>query len=289
MADTRLKLLAAGLVAGLAAACASQPPLAPGAGFESGETTSSTAPAESLPVASGFQINGENFAGDLVYEDRDGRVVALYRHAVDGADTLVADMDVNPAFLTDGVRRFNGVSDRGVEMTIEMVSGRCEANGRVHARFVTVFAGRLTFDGCAREVGPTVSWTENLPRYLQDIDACEAEARQTSMAFARRGEGAVVHARREGRTSVLRYEYGDSGRWECSVNGSRVNWTIVPETADTLPGEGLPRFIPGRIPNAGEGCYLYERVETAQGRVLGALAHDVCTPGFAALSSARFG
>jgi hypothetical protein len=239
---------------------------------------------------SGFQINGANFAGDLVFEQRGGRAVALYRHAVDGADTLVADMQINDrAWLTDGVRVFEGVSDGGLDMTIELMSGPCEANSRLHARFATIYVGRLVYEGCARETGAMTSWTESLPRYFAAIDRCEQAANQSSIAFARRGGGAVVHARSEGADAIIRYRYEDSGRWECRVRNTQARWSVVPNDAAAQPGEGVPVFIPGRVPNAGDGCYLYERVETQDGRVLGAIGHDACTPGFASANTTGFG
>jgi hypothetical protein len=181
------------------------------------------------------------------------------------------------------------VSDRGVEVSVELIAGPCRVSGRLHARFATVSAGRLVYDGCAHETGPRVSWTESLPRYLTAVDACETQARQSSMAFARRGDGAIVHARSDGPAAVIRYRYEGSGRWECRVEAGRVSWSVLPDSAGEQPGEGMPVFIPGRVPSAGEGCYLYERVETDDGAVLGALGHDVCTPGFASAAPVRFG
>lgn len=288
MATSRVKLTLAGLAAGLAAACATPTGAPPATGFDAGAGSTSQS-GETVSQTSGFQINGADFAGDLVFEERAGRAMAVYRHAVDGADTLVADLAVDGAWLVDGVRRFEGVSDRGVEIVVELTSGPCDAAGRLHARFATVTAGRLVYDGCAREVGPTLSWTEQLPRYFSAIDACEAQAEQSSMAFARRGGGAVVHVRSEAGEPVIRYRYADSGRWECRLVSGRATWSIVPDSVGEQRGEGAPVFVPGRIPPPGDGCYLYERVETPDGVLLGALGHDVCTPGFASAAPARFG
>lgn len=288
MANAPIRLVLAGAVAGLAAACATPAGAPPVTGFNA-DAGEASAPVEASAETSGFQINGADFAGDLVFEDQAGRVVATYHHAVDGAATLVADMAIDQAWLVDGVRRFEGVSDRGVEISVELISGPCEVSGRLHARFATISAGRLVYEGCARETGPRVSWTEGLPLHLAAIDACETQARQSPMAFARRGDGAVMHARSDGQAAVIRYRYEDSGRWECRVEAGRASWSILPDSAGEQPGEGIPVFIPGRVPNAGEGCYLYERVETEDGEVLGALGHDVCTPGFASAAPASFG
>ena len=289
MACLNSRLGLAGALAMLAAACSTTTQSGPTSGFQIADPAPAPAPASTPEEAAGFQINGETFSGDLIFEEREGRVVALYRHAVDGAEPLVADLETDQAIVIDGVRRFAGLSDQGLGLTIELVSGPCVAGGRMHARFATVTTGRLVFDGCAKEVGPVISWTEDLPRYFTAIAACERAGRESSMAFARRGEGAVVHARTEGRSAVIRYQYAESGRWECSVENGNARWSVLPETARTQPGEGLPRFIPGRVPSAGEGCYLYERVETEDGEILGALAHDVCASSFASSAIAGFG
>ncbi|MCP2670839.1 hypothetical protein NHF40_07860 [Maricaulaceae bacterium EIL42A08] len=284
LARTRLGIAA--VIASLAAACSATTTSSPTAGFEAAAPAAASAP-QAMPQAAGYQISGDTFAGDLAFEAQGARVVATYRHAVDGAEMLIAEMDIDQAFLVDGVRRFEGLSDRGVEMMIEMVAGPCAVGGRTYPRFVTVIAGRLMYEGCAREVGPAVTWAEDLPRYLPAIAACEAAGSQSSMAFARRGEGAVIHARTDGDTALVRYEYGQSGRWECAFERGRASWSIVNESAPALADEGVVRFIPGRVPAAGEGCYLYERVERADGSIIGALAHDVCTPGFASFQVTR--
>ena len=184
---------------------------------------------------------------------------------------------------------FEGVSDEGLPVSVELVSGPCTANGRQHARFARIETGRLSYEGCARETGAVVSWTEALPLFLPAIAACETEAARSSIAFARRGGGAVIHARDVRGDAVLRYRFGESGRWECTVRGAAARWSILPDSAAPQAGEGFPVYIPGRIPSAGEGCYLYERVENEDGDLIGALGHDVCSPGFAGAAPASFG
>ena len=288
MTMTRLRLAVSGSIGALAAACAS-----PGAPLNSAFNTGAAsvlAPSQSAaPSLSGFQINGATFAGDLIFTDRGGRAMATYRHAVDGADTLIAEMNLDEGWLVDGARLFEGVSDEGVPISVELVSGPCEVNGRQHARFARIEAGRLSYEGCARETGPMVSWTEALPLLLPAVAACEAEASRSSIAFVRRGGGAVIHAREAGGAAVLRYRFGDSGRWECTVRADRARWSILPDHSAPQVGEGFPIFIPGRMPSAGEGCYLYERVESEDGELIGAIGHDACSPGFAATISASFG
>ncbi len=272
------RLAACGLAA-FAAACASSSPAPMTADFGSGAAANAPTPVGA--EAPGYQINGETFAGDLIFDDRGGRPVVVYRHSVDGAPLVIAELDLEDRWLSDGVQRFEGISDRGVAMEVALLSGPCEANGRVHARFARIQAGRTAYEGCARETGPVVSWSESLPRYLGAVAACENAAATSSMAFVRGRGGHVVHARSDGDVPVLRYRYGQTGRWDCTVEAGRARFSVVPERAPALPGEGDPVFAPGRMPAAGDGCYLYERVQGADGRLIGALGQDVCGAGIA--------
>lgn len=271
-------------MAGFVAACAGTSPGRMTTDFNTG--AAANAPSAIRAEAPGYQINGETFAGDLIFEDRRGRPVVMYRHSVDGAPLVIAELDLEERWLSDGVQRFEGVSDRGLDMEVALLSGPCEANGRIHARFARIQAGRTVYEGCARETGPVTSWSESLPRYLGAVAACERAAASSSMAFVRGAGGHVVHARQEGATPVLRYRFGQNGRWDCSVDNGRARFSVVPERAALLPGEGDPVFAPGRMPDAGDGCYLYERVQAPDGDLIGALGQDVCASDMASAPGA---
>jgi len=230
--------------------------------------------------APGYVLAGAAFAGLIEFDEQDGRPVILYRHAVDGAPALVAELDPERSWLSDGVRRFEGVSDRGVPVEVELVSGVCRANGRDHARFVQVRAGRLSYEGCAREVGPRVRWSEALPRYLEPIEACLDASRSSAMAsLLASGPPRVVHARVEAGAPVIRFKFGETGRWDCRTGDVRPRWNVVAADAPDQPGEADPVYAPGRPPAAGDGCYLWEHVRGTDGAVIGALGDDVCVSG----------
>lgn len=271
----------------LVAACATSEPAPMASGFSSAVTDVAPRPAPRTtlrvdrPDGPGYAFAGSTFQGELIFQDREGLPLLTYYHDVDGVPTLVADMDLAEDWLTDGAQRFEGVSDRGVAIEIVMVSGPCEAAGRMHARFAQIRAGRTSYDGCAREIGPVISWSERLPLYLDAVAACNAEATRSAMAFVRGEGGHVTHARTENGADILRYRFGERGRWDCAVTGERARWSVVPASDDRLPGEGDPVFAPGRMPPPGDGCYLYERVETADGALIGALGQDVCSTGMA--------
>ena len=235
------------------------------------------------PARPGYAIVGAGFSGLIEFDEEGGRPVILYRHAVDGAPALVAELEPARDWLSDGRRRFEGVSDRGVPVEVVLASGPCEAVGRVHARSARVAAGRLEYEGCARETGPNVRWSEALPRFLDPISACLEASRSSAVATLRAaGPTRVVHARREDGVAVIRFKFGETGRWDCLAGPARPQWRVVASDAPDLPGEGDPVFAPGRPPEAGEACYLWEHVRDRTGAVIGALGEDACTPGIAA-------
>ncbi|MGJ3232911.1 MAG: hypothetical protein ACFE0P_14070 [Oceanicaulis sp.] len=268
----------------LAACTAVAPPSTPDIGQGFTASVPATAGAASAATAAsalpGYALAGAAFSGLIEFDEQAGRPLILYQHAVEGAPNLVAELDPAENWLSDGVRRFEGVSDRGVPVTVELVSGQCEAGGRTYARFARVFAGRLSYEGCARETGPHVAWSENLPRFAAPIEACLADSRSSAVATLRAaGPARVLHARTEAGAPVIRFQFGETGRWDCRSGDPRPQWRVVADAAPVLPGEGDPVFAPGRAPNAGEGCYLWEHVRGADGAVIGALGEDVCGAG----------
>lgn len=101
-------------------------------------------------------------------------------------------------------------------------------------------------------------------------------------AVAAAGPARVVHARAEDGAPVIRFQFGETGRWDCRAAGGEPRWSVVAEAAPALPGEGDPVYAPGRPPRAGQGCYLWEHVRASDGRIIGALGEDVCGAGAAA-------
>lgn len=288
---TRFAALGGVLV--LTACTASPPPagdLAQGFDAAPARAAGAASARTSAPAAPGYVLAGAAFSGLIEFEEQDGRPVILYRHAVDGAPALVAELDPEQAWLSDGVRRFEGVSDRGVPVDVELVSGVCRAAGRDHARFARVRAGRLSYEGCAREVGPSVRWSEALPRYVEPIQACLEASRTSAVASLRAsGPARVLHARSEDGAPVIRFAFGETGRWDCSAGEARPQWRVVSEDAARLPGEGDPVYAPGAPPRAGEGCYLWEHVRGPDGAVIGALGEDVCGTGVASAPTSLAG
>jgi hypothetical protein len=238
---------------------------------------SSAAAAQSVP---GYALAGAAFSGLIAFEEQAGRPLIVYQHAVDGAPSLVAELAPEQNWLSDGVRRFEGVSERGVPVSVELVAGPCRTGGRTYGRFARVAAGRLSYEGCARETGPNVRWSEALARYAAPIDACLRTARTGAMApVGLAGPARVLHARADGGAPVIRFRFGDTGRWDCRAGSARPQWSVVADAAPMLPGEGDPVYAPGRPPGAGDGCYLWEHVRGADGAVIGALGEDVCATG----------
>jgi len=278
----KFSLLIAGAAALLVSACATTPaPMAAPSLSTDLNPMASTLSAGGAPAAAGYMLSGSQFAGDLRFVDADGHQArAMYAHAVDGGPTVHAELRPDRNWLSDGVRRFTGQSDRGVPITLELEAGPCHLGGRTFGRFVAVFTGRLAYEGCAEETGPQVSWSENLPQYLPMIDACMAATQTSSMAFVRgAGRMQVLHVHNQSDAPVVRMRFGDSGRWDCMLDGARASWRVVSDTAPERPSEADPVYFPGVMPDTGEACYVFERVRDDAGETLGALGYDACLGG----------
>ena len=288
----RLSVRYAGLfgLAMLASACSQTlaPPPAPMSSFSAATEPSFTAPSPSLaprnrpggaPV-SGYEIDGAGFYGDLHFLESEGAVRAVYAHAVEGDVTLHAELRPESQWLSDGVRRFEGYAETGDAVTVELEAGVCTLNGRSYGRFAHVQTASGAFEGCATEVGPQPSWSDALPRYLPMIRACLDQSQSSSMAFVRgAGRAQVLHVQETGPEAVVRMRFGESGRWDCTLERGQARWRVVSNDAPVRPGEGDPVFILDAMPEAGEACAVYERVVGETGETLGALGYDACLSG----------
>lgn len=234
----------------------------------------------------GYALTGRNFDAALIYEERRGRAIITYSHQVAGAPQITAELDLGEPWMAGGVRRFQGVSDQGLDVSVSMYSGPCAAGQGEFSRFAEISIGRVSYEGCARETGPVQRWTELLPGALPLVQTCQDDTRAGTVAFARQGTARITHARVEDGQTVLRYQFGSRGRWDCRQGRSGTDWTIVPDTAAALTGEGNPIFVVGDVPAAGDACFLYERFVDADGAVLGAIGEDACYGGSSAPESA---
>ncbi|WP_440959166.1 hypothetical protein ACFELO_03375 [Oceanicaulis sp. LC35] len=274
----------------MASACSQtlQPPPAPMASFGVPAEPRAFAPTPSLapnnrpdaePV-SGYEIDGAGFYGDLHFLEADGAVRAIYAHAVDGDVTMHAELRPESPWLHDGVRRFEGFAENGDTLVVELEAGVCEMNGRSYGRFAHIETEAGVFQGCASEIGPQPSWSDDLPRYLPMIRTCLDQSQSSSMAFVRgAGRAQVLHVQDNGPDAVVRMRFGESGRWDCSLEGGQTRWRVVSDEAPVRPGESDPVFILNAMPEAGEACAIYERVVDQNGETLGALGYDACMTG----------
>lgn len=225
----------------------------------------------SVPTAEpGFWLIGEQFSGQISFEPAPSGALILYRHTLAGAPELVGELTPDPAWMSDGQRRFEGVSDRGVEIEIEMRFQPCHMRGRDHVRQVNVRLGRLSYSGCTSETGPFLTWSENWAFVRPGIEACLAEP-------PAREPGQVLHARTEAGLTIVRARFGDpNARYECIFGEGRTRWRALDRRIAPSRGEGEVVFAPGRRPRDSEGCYNWETVRDGQGRVIGALGEDAC-------------
>ncbi len=268
------------LLAGLSACATPAPDLT--SGFSArGETTGFTARETSRPELSGYIAEGDGFWVELVFDAApDGRVEIDTLIDTGAASILLPRLEMAEPWLADGVRRFEGRLDRHGEVALVLTAGPCAIGDLRYGHFAALTIGGRAWQGCARETGPYPLWTHQIGDFLPAMEACRANSAVSALAHVRgAGNRRVVHARHHEGGVVVRFEYPGAGRFDCTASGDRTSWQAVSDTAPTLAGEGDPIFIHGPVPDAGDGCYLYEHVVDADGRLLGALAHDVCLSG----------
>lgn len=231
------------------------------------------APREpSRPELSGYIAEGPGFMLELVFDEApDGSVEIGTIIDTGAAALLMPRLHMGEPWLAGGVQRYEGRLDRHGDVTLTLEAGPCAIGDARYGLFSRLDVGGRTYEGCARETGPHVRWTHEIGEFLPAIEACLA-ANDVPAGSNRR----VSLAYRVGGSVIVRFEYPGTGRFDCHNDEMGLRWREVSGRQPLLPGEGDPYFLPGRMPEAGEGCFLYERVRGADGRTLGALAHDAC-------------
>jgi hypothetical protein len=277
-------LAAAGLAC-LASACVTTSQTLAPSGFSAQQDVSTTLPlAPRDAETAGFEIEGEDFHAAITFREIDGRAAALFSGNGFRSGRVETELDLTQPWISEGERVYTETAGQN-PVQVSMRTRPCPASDGVWAREASVLVGRLVYLGCARETGPHPSWTENLPALMTDIGQCVSAARNSSMAFVRgSGQAHVLYAGQERAGTRVRMRFGESGRWDCLVGDRGPEFSVVSDRAEPVPGEADPVFIPGTIPDDGEGCYLYEAVHDASGRPAGALAYDVCGTGEISIS-----
>lgn len=232
----------------------------------------------SRPELSGYIAEGPGFMLEMVFDEAPDGGVEIDTIIDTGAARLLRPrLAMAEPWLADGVQRYEGRLDRIGEITLTLESGPCAIGDIRYGLFASLVTGGRAREGCAREIGPHVRWTHEIGEFLPAIEACRADSAVSSLAHVRgAGERRVSLAYRDGGSEIVRFEYPGNGRFDCTHADGLVRWRAVSDHEPALPGEADPYFLPGRMPEAGEGCFLYERVRDADGRIIGALAHDGC-------------
>lgn len=224
----------------------------------------------------GYRLAGENWQGRMVFESVGGEARVDFR--LDGAESaeMRAELLIVMPYLEGGARHYEGVTDAGRPVTVELQAGPCQNDdGEIDPYFATVRMGPSEINGCAAETAPVDRWSNYLGAYLPAIDACLAEmsgeADHVSLAYTLSG----------GATGIRLVDH-DGGSWECATreDGHRVNSLRPIDAADVILGEGDPIFVRSAMPDAAMSCYVFESVREADGHLIGALGYDACDGGF---------
>lgn len=225
----------------------------------------------------GYRIAGDaGWQARMVFETVGGEARVDFNLSGRTSAAERAELMIAMPYLAGGVRRYDGVTGEGRNVFVELQAGPCRnADGDTDPYFATIRLGDEAMTGCAIEVAPVDRWSNYLADYLPAIDSCLAEmeggAQHVSLAYTLAG----------GATGI-RLVDRDGASWECATreDGSSVNSLRPISAADAVFGEGDPIFVRSAMPAASDGCYVYEAVREADGRLIGALGYDACDSDF---------
>ncbi|WP_339742755.1 hypothetical protein [uncultured Maricaulis sp.] len=251
-----------------------------GAGIGGGVASSAFdyAPARASRAADtrfGYRLAGDEWQGRMVFESVSGEARVDFTLDAAESETDRAELLISMPYLDGGVRRYDGVTDHGRAVFVQLQAGPCHnSDGDIDPYFVTVRVGDAQMNGCAMETAPIDRWANYLADYLPAIDVCLAEmageADHVSLAYTLTG----------GATAIRLVDH-DGSSWECATrdDGSHVNSLRAINAADAILGEGDPIFVRAFMPDASDSCYVFESVREGNGDLIGALGYDVCDAG----------
>lgn len=236
------------------------------------------APSPAMRPAStrfGYVLAGADWSGRMVFESVGGeaRVDFTLDGLASGPDR--AELLIAMPYLEGGLRRYDGVTDAGRTVRVQLQAGPCRnGDGGTDPYFASVRLGESAMSGCAVEVAPIDRWSNYLADYLPAIDACLAEMTGDADHVS------LAHTLAGGLTGIRLVDH-QGASWECVTreDGVRINTLRPISAAEAVRGEGDPIFIRSVMPDAALSCYVFESVREAGGALIGALGHDACDTG----------
>lgn len=217
----------------------------------------------------GYDLAGENgWSGEMRFiEDVGEPVIVLTLYGPDGAPTA-AELGIDMPYLGGGMRRFSGLTNAGVPVHVTLQAGPCTGAVSDPTHYANIEVGSSELRGCASEDAETQRWSRGLMGYLSAIDACAREVPDAEH---------VTMAQRSGGGMGVRLADPSGRRWECTTRSDgTVNAVRALDPSDVILGEGDPIFVRNDLPPNGQGCYAYEAVRYADGRLIGAFGYDTC-------------
>lgn len=220
----------------------------------------------------GYDLRGDDgWEGDLSFGSGPGGPIVSFAYASRRADDADGELRISMPYLEGGVRRYEGLSSDGREIAVRLQAGPCMQGTEMFTHFAAIRVGSTAVTGCARERAAQDRWSNYLMAYMPAIDLCldemGDEARHVSLVYAMPGEMTGVRVVDQAQRT-----------WECAIRdeSGAINSIRTLDAADTRLGEGDPVFVRGEVPDMGAGCYVYETVRHADGRLIGAFGYDAC-------------
>lgn len=198
----------------------------------------------------------------------EGIVFAEFSFVAVDQGALSATLRQVPDSVAPGFRRY--VSVEGPAVSAAFQAGFCrDGQGVDRGYFASIQVEGEAFEGCARETGGQWDWSRDLLSRYDAILMCLDEVPEAV--------GAVDAYSPSETNTAVRVLSQDQSRFECIIINNEMRLASVREldVTEVHLNEGRTVFLRG-VGDVRDECRSYENIMSADGELLGVLAHDLC-------------
>lgn len=205
----------------------------------------------------------------IEFYELEGDVSGEFRMIATEQNPILTTLRKAPDHLTNGFRRYVSVRPDPVAVSAAFQAGPCiDFDGIERPFFASIRAGDQTFEGCAREAGGQWDWSREILTRYEQIRMCLDEVP---------GAVAAIDAYSPGEdNTAVRVLTDDRSRFECVIVNGEQRLASIREldVTEVHLNEGRTVFLTAE-PEASD-CRAIEHIRSADGALLGVLAHDLC-------------
>jgi hypothetical protein len=202
--------------------------------------------------------------------ERDGQLLANIHMVLAEHDPIIATLRPAGDHLVEGYRRFVSTNSATPRISAAFQSGPCvDGAGIDRPFFASIRVGDENHDGCAREEGGQWDWSRDILSRYDMVLMCMDEVEGTIAAVD-------AYAPSDQNTAVRVVTAADA-RFECLIVNADRRLASVREldATEVHLNEGRTLFL-RYIPDTPNRCRSLEHIRSADGQLMGVLAHDLC-------------